>query len=470
MVLITASTTISSNSIVGISVLLLQLLLILQIPAHTNANGVFSNKVVPVCEAGCHCFGSEGNCPSFPIITDSMIPTFRALNHTNPMAVLCDPFLATTCVPEVEEGEACVVELIASGSSCPSEYTYRLKTVSSLVNATAAGQYITHKGACGTCSSLQDLALMLEYPDLPYKAQQCFFRSTAVKYVDKAEECYEEIGFTKACSTTLAYHQKRIVDKECGYQCAAWSYDGDLGKPNCQDVSGCGACVDRLGISTRLELMAGRTFANSGYPSQKAQQCIDIAPVDVIGGSDICSLAPLAQFPTEAPVVSIVPTISPVDSTTTSPTTEPVGNSTVAPTESPVDVTASPTEGPVPTVPTAPTVPSLTLQQCQSTAAIEVRNNALSGGSGVFCDCSEAESGATNLPKCYSSPDRDADSSCALKHESCSVKSCCGGRCKNNVCRPPGRDNKDALRISSGFGGSGGRNDRGNSRALRRGA
>ena len=106
----------------------------------------------------------------------------------------------------------------------------RLRTVPSLVNATAEGQYITHTGACGTCSSLEDLALMIEYPDIPYKAQQCFFRSTAVKYVDTAVTCYEEIGFTKSCATTLAYHQKRIVDKGCGYQCAAWSFDGDLGK------------------------------------------------------------------------------------------------------------------------------------------------------------------------------------------------------------------------------------------------
>jgi hypothetical protein len=71
---------------------------------------------------------------------------------------------------------------------------------------------------------------MIEYPNLPYQAQRCFFRSTALKYVQEAIICYEEIGFTTACSTTLSYHQKSIVDRDCGYQCSAWGYDGDLGK------------------------------------------------------------------------------------------------------------------------------------------------------------------------------------------------------------------------------------------------
>ena len=106
----------------------------------------------------------------------------------------------------------------------------RLRTVPSIENAIVARQYITHTGACGTCSSLQDFALMIEYPNLPYKGQQCFFRSTALKYVEKAITCYEEVGFTRTCATTLAYHQKTIVEKECGYQCAAWGYDGDLGR------------------------------------------------------------------------------------------------------------------------------------------------------------------------------------------------------------------------------------------------
>mmetsp|Transcript_6762 Transcript_6762/g.19545 ORF Transcript_6762/g.19545 Transcript_6762/m.19545 type:complete len:232 (+) Transcript_6762:537-1232(+) len=204
------------------------------IPIANTAN-VLTNRVVPICENGCFCFGSEGNCPAFPKITDSMIPDFRALTLVNPMSVACDPFVnAGACVPALEEGEACVVQTIAPKddpeAKCPSGHSYRLKTVSSLDEAIASKEYITHLGACGTCSSLQDLALMIEYPMLPYKAQQCFFRSSALKKMDTAIECYEELGFTTSCSATLSYYQKKIIDKNCGYQCAAWGYDGDLGK------------------------------------------------------------------------------------------------------------------------------------------------------------------------------------------------------------------------------------------------
>lgn len=130
MKLVTTATKTSAGTLAGVSVLLLQLLSILQIPLQTNGN-VLSNKVVPICEAGCHCFGSEGNCPPYPTITESMLPTFRALNHTNPMdiSIGCDPFLASACVSTLEFGEACVVELIAPNttteSSCPSGYSYR---------------------------------------------------------------------------------------------------------------------------------------------------------------------------------------------------------------------------------------------------------------------------------------------------------------------------------------------------------
>jgi len=481
MKLIKISTTTSALPAAGVSVLLF-LLSILHLPVQTNGN-VLSNKVVPICESGCHCYGSEGNCPSYPTITENMLPTFRALTHVNPKDLQCDPFESSACVSTIEEGEACVVDLIApnatSESSCPSGYSYRLQSVPSLDTAIADGQYITHTGACGTCSSLQDLALMIEYPNIPYKAQQCFFRSTALKYIDEAITCYEEVGFTLSCSTTLAYHQRSIVQKECGYQCAAWAYDGDLGNPSCQDVSGCGACVDELGISARLELVAGRTFANSGYPSQKAQQCSDIAPVDVIGGSDVCSEASLSQSPTEVPLAPTVPiTASPTVAPVPLATAVPTGTPTVSPIEAtrpPTDVvTAAPVEAtaePVSTitgVPTPAPVPlttPLSYQECLSMVAIEVRVGAMSEGNGVYCDCSEAQTGATNRPKCFSNPDRNDSSECAIMFDSCGPeKACCGDgvrSCRGGLCRNSGRTaDRSNFRLSGSRGGGAARNDR----------
>ena len=124
------TTTVTTGALVPF----LKLYLVLQFSVPTNGN-VLSKKVVPTCESGCHCLGSEGNCPSYPTITESMLPTYRALNHANPMDidVACDPFQSSTCVSTLEQGEACVVELIApkanqnstENSSCPSGTSYR---------------------------------------------------------------------------------------------------------------------------------------------------------------------------------------------------------------------------------------------------------------------------------------------------------------------------------------------------------
>ena len=130
MKLMTTATTSSPLllRISGVTVLLLQLLSIIQSPVRTNGN-VLSNKVVPICEAGCHCYGSEGKCPAYPIITETMLPTYKALSYVDPLEVRCDPFNSTECVSTLEQGEACVVDLIApdttSESMCPDGYSYR---------------------------------------------------------------------------------------------------------------------------------------------------------------------------------------------------------------------------------------------------------------------------------------------------------------------------------------------------------
>lgn len=477
-------TTTSALPVAGVSVLLFQLLSLLDTAVQTNGN-VLSNRVVPICESGCHCFGSEGDCPSYPTITDNMLPTYRELVHENPMAVNCDPFQASACVSTLEAGEACVVDLIApsdtSEATCPSGYSYQLRTVASLEDAISSGQFITHTGACGACSSLQDLAIMIEYPSIPYKAQQCFFRSTALKYIDTAITCYEEIGFTQTCASALAYHQRSIVNQNCGYQCAAWGYDGDLGQPSCNDVSGCGACVDGTGITARLELVAGRTFANSGYPSQKARQCAEIASVNVIGGSDICSEAPIQQTPTEVPLITTAPTIAPVTPQSAAPvaavpeatapptrvpTAAPLPQPTEVPTPAPVEATAPPLAliTSPPTQETLPPATAIAYQQCISSAAIEVRIGAQSGGNGVVCDCSEAETGSTNRPRCFSSPDRNDSSQCSIQFEPCAtIADCCSPSqrsCRGSVCRSSGgTTDRSSFRLSGNRGGAS-RNDR----------
>jgi len=199
---------------------------------------------------------------------------------------------------------------------------------------------------------------MIEYPNLTYKAQQCFWSSNGMADLNGAISCYQDIGFTLSCSRTLASYQKNIVDEGCGYQCSAWAYDGDLGRrklylqysrhkkgsicrlfselilflvlifrlsflsASCEDKSGCEACLNNYGINKQFQLIAGRTYFNSGFPSQTAHQCSDIAPLDVIGGGDICFEAPIDRPPTESPIETAAPSIAPVIPRTAPPTSK----------------------------------------------------------------------------------------------------------------------------------------------------
>lgn len=50
---------------------------------------------------------------------------------------------------------------------------YDLQQFADAATAQTAGYIVTHQGRCGTCSSLQDLAVYLERPDLTSPVRKC---------------------------------------------------------------------------------------------------------------------------------------------------------------------------------------------------------------------------------------------------------------------------------------------------------
>ena len=81
---------------------------------------------------GCWCVPQEGeSCPidDMPITEwpDSMIDNLRSMKLENPYSLSCDPFLEDDCEtePALEEGGVCAFEVLANGTQCPEEYSYR---------------------------------------------------------------------------------------------------------------------------------------------------------------------------------------------------------------------------------------------------------------------------------------------------------------------------------------------------------
>lgn len=328
----------------------------------------------------------------------------------------------------------------------------RLVTVPSLEAALAAGEYVTHTGPCGACSSLQDLATMISANELPMKGNDCYWSSGGLANVNAARTCYEDLGFTSNCARILSSYQDRI-NRKCPSVCAAFALGQGQDSASCSQSTLCYPCVEL--IEERYRIVSGRTDINSGYPSWSAAPCSRIATLDVVSQGDACEEA--RQAGTDAPatpvgIMPFPPPSTPVAPFTLVPTPNPSSVPAPAPTRNPTAATAAPTSR---------ATLSANLQMCQDFAAIEVSLSSRTGGT-VVCDCSAALD--SPIPKCYTSPERREDQVCAIQFGACdAMADCCsvGARsCRLGQCRSASRTAaKSSLRLgaASGLGGGRGR-------------
>ena len=145
--------------------------------------------------------------------------------------------------------------------------------------ALADGAIITHHGACGACSTTQDLAVYLTTPDLTSASKECIKRSLLNQ--DEGIKCLqEEIGFTNACARIWMYNGENTGQK-CTLPCAAaeiQNYANNGPAPECA-LNGCLAC-DEEQSGDVFEKFAGRTRRRSGVLTTIARPCEDIVMID----------------------------------------------------------------------------------------------------------------------------------------------------------------------------------------------
>jgi len=201
-------------------------------------------------------------------------PVFVALLRSklpiNPTPLAADPYARWSgrTPPQPPAGTVCGVRFEADGVH------YRLAIHPSDAEARAAGFAVTHVGACGTCSTLQDLAVYLEKPDLTTPVRSCGMKSGGEK---ARVACLEALGFSEACARTWYYNIEN-TRRECFGVCM-WSWirrapptksDGSL--------NGCLQCdEDRSGPV--FKATAGRTRRNSGIRSSIPRRDDELAPV-----------------------------------------------------------------------------------------------------------------------------------------------------------------------------------------------
>lgn len=133
---------------------------------------------------------------------------------------------------------------------------------------------ITHRGACGLCSTLRDLAAYAQNADLTEPVRQCGLAGIR----DGAEAniaCLEALGFTRPCAQ-IWYYNTLNTRNACLEPCFAalrdpyHLLDGSLNE--------CLACDERESGPT-FKAVAGRTRRNSGLASAICRPCDTVASV-----------------------------------------------------------------------------------------------------------------------------------------------------------------------------------------------
>lgn len=220
--------------------------------------GLGADQCAPSCE-------SCGESPYTPATaSNERLTRLRELTLRNTTPLLeTDPYEQAALWQE-SSTEVCAVLLAGP--------QYELATYASRIDAETAGAVTTHTGACGACSSLQDLSVYLEVADLTDPVRRCGVRKIT-SGVDAIAECISELGFSPECSQIWAYNSLHTRE-ECLDECLDAidaTYHQEDGSPNL-----CIQC-DEEKSGPVFKAVAGRTRRNSGLPTALCRPCQGVA-------------------------------------------------------------------------------------------------------------------------------------------------------------------------------------------------
>lgn len=136
--------------------------------------------------------------------------------------------VVTEWFSDVSHGKSAASEVCAVRFSDEEKTRYQLKTFPSAQSALDNGFVITHQYQCGTCSTLQDLAVYMGVTDLTTPGRLCAKKGMgSYGRLDLVKQCYiEKLGFTEMCAESWAYNSLH-TGKECLSDCMGAYADQD---------------------------------------------------------------------------------------------------------------------------------------------------------------------------------------------------------------------------------------------------
>jgi hypothetical protein len=198
--------------------------------------------------------------------TDALA-ALRAWTLLDPPAVPdADPYAADPA-PVADDAAVCVMVPDVGGA-------YRVETRADPA-ALAAGEAVTHGGACGLCSSLADLAVYAGIPDLTQPVRDCGLLG-ALSGPDATEACLLDLGFTAPCARIWTFNTEHT--REVCLDVCLSALDEPYNLPD-GSLNDCLQC-DEDQSGPVFKAVAGRTRRNSGLATALCRPCETVWRVD----------------------------------------------------------------------------------------------------------------------------------------------------------------------------------------------
>lgn len=218
------------------------------------------------CQPRCRCGARFFEPPEYTAADADALLTFELVNV--PADLTVDPYDSPAPAPG-DPNQVCGML-----PETPGGKRYTLVTYASEHDAREAGAFVTHFGACGLCSSLQDLSVYMRNNDLTDPVRQCglkWFSGPPASHI----QCLQDLGFTLPCAQIWYYNTLNTKDV-CATPCYATLTD-----PYHLDDGTLNACLqcDEDMSGPIFKAVAGRTRRNTGLPNAMCRPCEEVQPL-----------------------------------------------------------------------------------------------------------------------------------------------------------------------------------------------
>lgn len=217
------------------------------------------------CEPTCSCGGTSWTPAPW---TAERLADLRSWTLQTPFAeVTADPYLLAD-LPVAPTGTVCAVRNLGNRS-------YALQTYANASAAEAADAVPSHDGACGVCSTLHDLAVYAERPDLTDPVRQCGLVHLGAE-MSAHVQCLQDLGFTLPCAQ-IWYWNTLHTRQKCAEPCFA-ALGANYHLPDGR-LNDCLIC-DEVQSGPVFKAVAGRNRRNTGVPSSMCRPCSEVTRFD----------------------------------------------------------------------------------------------------------------------------------------------------------------------------------------------